>query len=297
MRGRSIMEWLVFLAAMVVALFVRPQALVGLAVLGIVLVPLERAFALRSQKVLRRGLVTDLTHLLVNNLFVIVGTVVLVVAGAFPLLWVRSFDLEAGLPAAVSIALAVVLVFLGSYWGHRLTHRVPLLWRFHAVHHSIEQMDWIAAGRLHPIDAAFTQAFTVLPLVVLGYDRGVFGGVAAFFVLLAIFQHANVRFSVPVLRWVVNTPEWHHWHHALDAEAARQELRAPGRRPDLRDGAPAARPTPRRVRDDRSGAGDRIPPAPGLPLSEVSRRRRLRGRRRRHGRSTRCGRCASRPRW
>jgi sterol desaturase/sphingolipid hydroxylase (fatty acid hydroxylase superfamily) len=94
-----------------------------------------------------------------------------------------------------------------------------LLWRFHSVHHSIEQMDWVASGRLHPLDSGFTQAFTVLPVFLLGYDAGVFGGVAVFFTLLALFQHANVRLRFPGLRWVINTPEWHHWHHAIDAEA------------------------------------------------------------------------------
>jgi sterol desaturase/sphingolipid hydroxylase (fatty acid hydroxylase superfamily) len=39
------------------------------------------------------------------------------------------------------------------------------------------------------------------------------------FTLLALFQHANVRLRFPVLRWVINTPEWHHWHHAIDADA------------------------------------------------------------------------------
>ena len=43
--------------------------------------------------------------------------------------------------------------------------------------------------------------------------------VAVFVTLLAIFQHANVRLRFPGLRWVINTPEWHHWHHAVDAEA------------------------------------------------------------------------------
>jgi sterol desaturase/sphingolipid hydroxylase (fatty acid hydroxylase superfamily) len=93
---------------------------------------------------------------------------------------------------------------------------VPFLWRFHSVHHSIEQMDWVASGRLHPLDQAFTQAFTVFPLVLLGYGAGVFGGVAVFITLLALFQHANVRLRFPGLRWVINTPEWHHWHHAID---------------------------------------------------------------------------------
>jgi sterol desaturase/sphingolipid hydroxylase (fatty acid hydroxylase superfamily) len=87
------------------------------------------------------------------------------------------------------------------------------------VHHSIETMDWVAAGRLHPFDQAFTQAFTVVPLVILGYGGGTFAGVAVFVTLLAIFQHANVRLRFPGLRWVINTPEWHHWHHAIDPEA------------------------------------------------------------------------------
>ena len=110
-------------------------------------------------------------------------------------------------------------MFVGSYWGHRLTHTVPQLWRFHSVHHSIEQMDWVASGRLHPVDSAFTQALTIMPLFVLGYGNGVFAGVAVFITLLALFQHANVRLRFPYLRWVINTPEWHHWHHSLDDEA------------------------------------------------------------------------------
>ncbi len=77
---------------------------------------------------------------------------------AIPLIWLRPFDLEGQIPTSLSVALAVVIVMLGSYWGHRLSHTVPFLWRFHAVHHSIEEMDWLASGRLHPLDQAFTNA-------------------------------------------------------------------------------------------------------------------------------------------
>jgi sterol desaturase/sphingolipid hydroxylase (fatty acid hydroxylase superfamily) len=87
------------------------------------------------------------------------------------------------------------------------------------VHHSIEHMDWVAAARLHPFDAAFTQAFAVVPLVLLGYEEGASAAVVAGTTILAIFQHANVSLQFPVLRWVVPTPEWHHWHHATDADA------------------------------------------------------------------------------
>jgi sterol desaturase/sphingolipid hydroxylase (fatty acid hydroxylase superfamily) len=143
----------------------------------------------------------------------------LVVVAALPFYWLRNFNLQSHLPTSVAIALAAALVFVGQYWGHRFTHTVPQLWRFHAVHHSIEQMDWIAAGRLHPFDSAFTQAFTIMPLFILGYGGGVFAGVAVFVTLLAIFQHANVRLRFPIVRWIVPTPEWHHWHHAIDDEA------------------------------------------------------------------------------
>jgi sterol desaturase/sphingolipid hydroxylase (fatty acid hydroxylase superfamily) len=211
---------LTLVGAIAVVLVVRGgAAIVGFAVLFPVFVPLERLFALRRQKVFRRNYLTDLTHFVLNNVFVTVGAIVLVVIAALPFLWLRAIDVESMVPTTVTIPVAVALVVVGNYWGHRLTHTVPFLWRFHAVHHSIERMDWLAAARLHPLDAAFTQAVTILPLFLLGYDGRVFAGAAVFVTLLAIFQHANVRVRFPGLRWVVNTPEWHHWHHAIDAEA------------------------------------------------------------------------------
>jgi sterol desaturase/sphingolipid hydroxylase (fatty acid hydroxylase superfamily) len=210
---------LTFVAALVVALVVRGNAVVGVAALFLLFVPLEKLFALRPQRVFRRGLLTDLTHLLVNNLFSSALGIALVVAALIPVFWIHNLSIVGYLPTAAAVPLAVALVVVGNYWGHRLTHAVPFLWRFHAVHHSIALMDWLAAGRLHPLDQAFTQAFTVLPLVILGYGGGTFAGVAVFVTLLAIFQHANVRLRFPGLRWVINTPEWHHWHHAIDPEA------------------------------------------------------------------------------
>jgi sterol desaturase/sphingolipid hydroxylase (fatty acid hydroxylase superfamily) len=207
---------LTFAIALVVALLVRTPAVFGIALLFVVFVPLEKLFSLRRQKTFRPGLLTDLTHLLVNNVLTTIAVIVLVLAAAIPFVWLRRIDLEGALPEWAAIVLAAVLVAVANYWGHRLTHRVPFLWRFHSVHHSTEQMDWVASGRLHPLDQGFTQAFTAFPLVVLGYDGGVFGGVAAFITLLALFQHANVRLRFPGLRWVINTPEWHHWHHAID---------------------------------------------------------------------------------
>jgi sterol desaturase/sphingolipid hydroxylase (fatty acid hydroxylase superfamily) len=213
---------LTFAAAVVFAFVLRGPAVIGIALLFVLFVPLEKLFALRKQRVFRTGLLTDLTHILVNNALTTVAVIALVVVAAIPVFWIRRFDLVGNLSTEAAVALAVLLVALGNYWGHRLTHQVPFLWRFHSVHHSIEQMDWVASGRLHPLDQAFTQAFTIFPLVLLGYGAGVFGGVAVFITLLALFQHANVRLRFPGVRWVINTPEWHHWHHAID-DAARDK--------------------------------------------------------------------------
>jgi sterol desaturase/sphingolipid hydroxylase (fatty acid hydroxylase superfamily) len=215
----GLVSGLTLLGALLLALLVRGNVVVGLAVLFLLFVPLEKVFALTPQNVFRRGIVTDLTHFLVNNIFTTIATLVLVVGAALPLLWIRALHLEHAMPAPVALGVAIVLVFVGNYWGHRLTHQIPFLWRFHSVHHSIETMDWVAAGRLHPLDTAFTQGFTVLPLFLFGYGGHVFAGAAVFIMLLAIFQHANVRLRFPGLRWVINTPEWHHWHHAIDEEA------------------------------------------------------------------------------
>jgi sterol desaturase/sphingolipid hydroxylase (fatty acid hydroxylase superfamily) len=208
-----------FVLAFTVALVVRRSAVVGLAVVALVLVPLERAVPLRRQPVRRPGLMTDLTHFLVTGLLVSLATVVAVVVIAIPFVPLRRLDLEGVLPGWASVGLATAIVVVGSYWGHRLSHRIPRLWRFHSVHHSIEHMDWVAAARLHPVDAVVTQLFALVPLVVLGYQGRAVAGVVALVTALAIFQHANVRLRFPGLRWVLPTPEWHHWHHATNADA------------------------------------------------------------------------------
>ena len=214
-------------AALVIALVTKGAGVVGLAVLFLLFVPMEKLFALRPQKVFRRGFLTDLTHLLVDNLLITVGLLAVVVVALIPFFWLRHLNVAASLPPAAAVALAVVIVLFGQYWAHRLTHQVPLLWRFHSVHHSIEDMDWLASARVHPIDQVFTHGAVVIPLFLLGFNGAVFGGVVVFFTLLALFQHANVRLRFPVLRWVINTPEWHHWHHALDRDAINKNFGTP----------------------------------------------------------------------
>jgi sterol desaturase/sphingolipid hydroxylase (fatty acid hydroxylase superfamily) len=105
------------------------------------------------------------------------------------------------------------------YWGHRLQHRCQWLWRFHAVHHSAEHLDWLAAHREHPVDSIYTLAIINLPAFVIGFPLETLAGVLAFRGLWAIFLHSNVRVPLGPLRLLVGSPEIHHWHHSRERES------------------------------------------------------------------------------
>jgi sterol desaturase/sphingolipid hydroxylase (fatty acid hydroxylase superfamily) len=111
-------------------------------------------------------------------------------------------------------ALEVVLLSdLFIYWGHRLQHRVGFLWRFHAVHHSAEHLDWLAAHREHPLDTVYTLGLINLPAFILGFPLETLAGLIAFRGIWAIYIHSNVRLPIGPLRMLIGAPELHHWHH------------------------------------------------------------------------------------
>jgi sterol desaturase/sphingolipid hydroxylase (fatty acid hydroxylase superfamily) len=112
-----------------------------------------------------------------------------------------------------------VLSDLFVYWGHRLQHQTPILWRFHAVHHSAEHLDWLAAHREHPVDTVYTVGLINLPVFLLGLDTTALVMFIFFRGIWAIYIHSNVRLPIPWIRWLIGAPELHHWHHDRDKDA------------------------------------------------------------------------------
>jgi sterol desaturase/sphingolipid hydroxylase (fatty acid hydroxylase superfamily) len=215
---------LVVLTALVVlaALSIRSQIVFGLAVLAVIFVPLERLFALHPRRVLRRGWRTDVVHYLVNGTALRIGLLVSVVVfgGALRLFVPAPLrDGIAATPGWLQVVAGLSIAMIGGYAGHRAAHEVPLLWRFHRVHHSIRELDWLAANHLHPLDETFTRSVAVLPLYAMGFGRPTLGAFIVVITLQAIFIHANVRMNFGVLRWVIGTPLFHHWHHAREPQA------------------------------------------------------------------------------
>ncbi|MFZ3304424.1 MAG: sterol desaturase family protein [Mycobacterium sp.] len=215
---------LALLTALVVlaALSVRSGIVFGLVVLAVIFIPLERMFALHPRRVLRQGWRTDLVHYLVNGAALKVSLVVAVVAvgGALRVFVPAPLRMAVGAsPGWVQIVAGLAIAMVGGYAGHRAAHEVPLLWRFHRVHHSVREMDWLAANHLHPLDETFVRSAAVLPLYALGFGRLSLGAFIVLITLQAIFIHANVRMTFGPLRWVIATPQFHHWHHAREPKA------------------------------------------------------------------------------
>jgi sterol desaturase/sphingolipid hydroxylase (fatty acid hydroxylase superfamily) len=97
-------------------------------------------------------------------------------------------------------------------------HRVPLLWRLHAVHHSSGQLDWLATSRVHPVDLALTITVASLPAYALGYGEEHPWLMAVLF-LYPFYAHANADVRLPGFDRLLVTPAFHHWHHADEPAA------------------------------------------------------------------------------
>ena len=189
----------------------------------LVFVPLERMFALhREQKAFRRDWANDLVFLLFNGLLIKLGLLAVIAVSIFAATHIVPASFRAaigGLPYWIQLPLIIVLSDLGFYWTHRMFHAVPWLWRFHAIHHSIEELDWLAAARVHPVDQILTKGVSLVPVVALGFSEWAIGVYALLYQWQSVLIHSNVRFRFGPLRFLFASPEFHHWHHSDQREA------------------------------------------------------------------------------
>jgi lathosterol oxidase len=123
----------------------------------------------------------------------------------------------ARLPWLVQFFLAVVVADIAEYFIHLALHKVPFLWRFHAIHHSSKALDWIAGSRSHFVDDTLVRGFILVPLM-LGFSQSILMAYLVFVTLHATWTHCNFR---PSARWIEGflvMPRYHHWHHTSQKE-------------------------------------------------------------------------------
>ena len=103
-----------------------------------------------------------------------------------------------------------------QWWTHRLLHRVPFLWEFHKVHHSVEQMGFAAHLRYHWMENVVYRSIEYIPLAMIGFGIDDFFLVHIFTLAVGHFNHSNMKVNLGPLKYIFNNPQMHIWHHAYD---------------------------------------------------------------------------------
>jgi sterol desaturase/sphingolipid hydroxylase (fatty acid hydroxylase superfamily) len=192
-------------------------AALNFALLTLLFAPLERLFPARVQRFWRRESWLDAAFFL-GQYLLFGGVAVLLLSGVER--WVSTAEppaLRAALASLSPVPVALGAVVAGDvvvYWFHRACHHYELLWRFHAVHHSSEELDWLAAHREHPLDGLLTQLCQNLPAIALGVHYELLAGLVVFRGAWSVFIHSNVSLPLGPLRLLLGAPELHRFHHA-----------------------------------------------------------------------------------
>jgi hypothetical protein len=142
--------------------------LLNLLVLGLLFVPMERMFTrIPAQPIVRKGFRTDMVYFAVSHLLVQVSVLLTMAPARVLFGWTEGSALQravASQPLPLQFLEAMFLADLFGYASHRAFHAVPFLWRFHHIHHSSEQMDWLAGSRLHIVDILVMRAVGFVPI-------------------------------------------------------------------------------------------------------------------------------------
>jgi sterol desaturase/sphingolipid hydroxylase (fatty acid hydroxylase superfamily) len=182
-----------------------------------------------QQRRLRRGFLTDVIYWFFTPLVTKTVSQAAVIAGVVPLLLIigRPLDkssIQAGfgpvtlLPVWAQVALVLLIGDFIGYWLHRGFHG-RRLWKFHAVHHSSVDLDWLSSVRLHPINEVVASLCQAVPFVLLGFSPLIVSVYVPFLTLYALVLHANVSWTFGPLRYVLASPVFHRWHHTKEDQA------------------------------------------------------------------------------
>jgi sterol desaturase/sphingolipid hydroxylase (fatty acid hydroxylase superfamily) len=202
--------------------------LIALAGLGVLLYTLERLFpSVRGQPLWRPDSSVDVVYCLFTPL--VTRAILKIVGVAGVVLVLAAFGRQGGSkltegfgpvvsqPLWLLVIEMFVLGDLVGYWTHRGFHH-RRVWKFHAVHHSSTQLDWLSALRVHPVNDLVSKLVPPVLLACLGFPVKALAGYVPLLTLYAVVQHANLSWSFGPLRYVLASPLFHRWHHTTEEQ-------------------------------------------------------------------------------
>jgi sterol desaturase/sphingolipid hydroxylase (fatty acid hydroxylase superfamily) len=196
--------------------------ILNLTLTGIVFLPLERLFRRKEQSVFRFEWREDLLYFLISSVMVQSFTYLSFAPSNLILATAQLSSIQAAIasqPLWLQFFEIMFLTDLVQYWVHRLFHKAPWLWKFHAVHHSARTLDWLAGSRMHVVEIVCLRGLTVIPMTVLGFDQSMIYLYLIVVYLYATYIHSNIKFDLEWIKPILVTPRFHHWHHGIEKEA------------------------------------------------------------------------------
>ncbi len=184
---------------------------------ALVLIALERWRPYdRRQRFLRKGFWTDLLGYTLFQSYVLGFVITRLSAWIDGATGLSRLHLVATWSIWAQVAFFVVTHDLYIYVFHRLQHRSPTLWRLHEAHHATTDVDWLSGSRSHALEILVNQSIEFAPIVLLGGAPEVALIKVTLDAIWGMYIHCNVDVRSGWLQRIVNGPEMHRWHHAIE---------------------------------------------------------------------------------
>jgi sterol desaturase/sphingolipid hydroxylase (fatty acid hydroxylase superfamily) len=181
-----------------------------------------------GQPFFHRGLLADMVYCFVMPIFSRLVRILMVSAGIGLIFYGGSpeelqrylkegYGPLAAMPLWVQAAVIFLLSDILLYWGHRWFHSHKL-WKYHAIHHSSNPVDWTTAFRFHPVNAWLTFTLVDSLMLVAGFSPAAVGLFATFNLIYSTMVHANLNWTFGPFKTIFASPVFHRWHHTAQEE-------------------------------------------------------------------------------
>ena len=181
----------------------------------------ERIWPAEPRPLLARGHVQDALYLALHAI-VVIPLMTLLSVGAAALVSGHAHRIELPTqdwPGWLLVPLTIVAMDGANWLAHYADHRLDALWRFHALHHSQEELSVLTSFRAHPLMHTTGFVLATIPVVALMPARPIAPVLITVYVCIGTLQHANLRWTFGPLGRVLVSPAYHRFHHACDDQA------------------------------------------------------------------------------